>query len=376
MMSRRRIVGQLLTEVGIYVTVGGLLGLVLTAYATRAAAILMPGLAGTSGYGIDGRVLAFTACAIIISTLLAGLAPTNVLGRADPSASLKASGRGADLTRGRKLRATLAIVEIALALGITTAAGLNVRSLQALTQRSLGYDTTNLWLVHAGTYYMKGYASLAGELTFYRRVRHDLTATPGFSAASWSSIAPFANTPDTTFTVAGRSYGAGTKPETDFGPVDAAYFATFRIPTLAVEPSTRRIGRAAPSLIVNAALALRYFGGVSAALGKRATIRLCDRLRTTAGTRTIVGVVADVRQSYGRAVEPIAYLPLTQQSFGGENLVVRTTSAHVNVPAIISTVVARIDPLLPPSTAVPYAELMSEDVIGERAGATLLGISG
>jgi len=307
--ARGRIVAQLLTEVGLYVSVGGLLGLVFTVYATRAVAMLLPGLARIDGYGIDPMVLAFTAFVIVAATLLAGLAPANALGRPDLSASLKASGRGADLTRGRKLRATLAVVEIALAVAITTAAGLNVHSLQALTQRALGYDTTNLWLVHAGAHYMKRYATLAGQLTFYRRVSHELITTPGIATASWSSITPFHSTPDVPFTIAGRSYGPGTKPDVDFGPVDAAYFATFRIHTLAgrtFDASDRE--SSAPTVVVNAAFARRYFGGVSAALGKRITIEITGFGQGIV-PRAIVGVVADVRQTYDRNAGPIAYLP-------------------------------------------------------------------
>ncbi len=373
--ARGRIVAQLLTEVGLYVSVGGLLGLIFTVYATRAVAMLLPGLTRIDGYGIDPPVLAFTAFVIVVATLLAGLAPANALGRPDLSASLKASGRGADLTRGRKVRATLAIVEIALAVAITTAAGLNVRSLQALTQRTLGYDTTNLWLVHAGAHYMKRYATLAGQLTLYRHVSHELITTPGIAAASWSSITPFNSTPDVPFTIAGRSYGAGTKPDVDFGPVDAAYFSTFRIHTLAgrtFDASDRE--SSAPTVVVNAAFARRYFGGVPAALGKRITVEITGFGQAIV-PRTIVGVVADVRQTYDHNAGPIAYLPLAQQSFGSESLVVRATSPHVDVPAIVRSVVARVDALLPPPTAVPYAELMSADVGRQRTAATLLAVS-
>ncbi|MGW8267591.1 MAG: ABC transporter permease, partial [Longimicrobiales bacterium] len=74
--GRGRIVQELLTESFVLAVAGGVVGLLLAWVGVQALLALEPGnLPRMDGIGIDGRVLAFTAGAVILTTFLFGLMP-------------------------------------------------------------------------------------------------------------------------------------------------------------------------------------------------------------------------------------------------------------------------------------------------------------
>jgi predicted lysophospholipase L1 biosynthesis ABC-type transport system permease subunit len=157
--SRVRLVRQFLTESAVLAAAGGLLGLVLAIWGTRAlgqvAAVHLP---RASAIGIDHTVLGFTAILTLMTGVAFGLIPALQASRPDLQGIMKEAGRVAGTGRpGARIRRGLVVAEIAVSLMLLVGAGLLLRSFQQLIAVDLG---SGLALV----------AQPAGEGTLFHRL--------------------------------------------------------------------------------------------------------------------------------------------------------------------------------------------------------------
>jgi predicted permease len=134
-----RIVRQVLTEGALLAATGGIAGIALAqALLAVFAKRVTSDLPSHAALGIDGRVLFFT----MITSLVAGAAfaavPAWQTSRADLHGTLREGGRGS--TGRHRVQRTLVVAEIALALTLTAAAGLMVRTMWQLWQVDPGFN--------------------------------------------------------------------------------------------------------------------------------------------------------------------------------------------------------------------------------------------
>jgi predicted permease len=181
--SQTRVIRQLLTESALLAGLGGVLGLALAYWGTKAVLTLLPGsLPRANDIGLDSHVLLFTLGASIAAGLLFGLAPALKSSRTDLQEVLKESGRGSSGPRHRMQRLFVA-VEVALALVLLVGAGLMLRSLEALWQVNPGFKPD-----HAITFSLSLAAipnsTSADTRARLRRFDAAMTAVPGADAVS------------------------------------------------------------------------------------------------------------------------------------------------------------------------------------------------
>ncbi|HEV2224558.1 MAG TPA: ABC transporter permease, partial [Candidatus Acidoferrales bacterium] len=142
--SHARVIRQLLTESVLLSFTGGLIGLLLAAWGTRAAIAILPQALPRSGnVGLDLRVLLFTLGVSVLAGILFGLAPAFKTSQRNLTETLKEGGRGSSGARHR-LQGVFVIVETALALILLIGAGLMIRSLVALWNVNPGFNPQNL----------------------------------------------------------------------------------------------------------------------------------------------------------------------------------------------------------------------------------------
>lgn len=142
--GRWRVVRQLLTESVILAVAGGLLGLLLAAWGTRAAIRVLPQALPRSGdIGLDAHVLFFTLGVSLLAGILFGLAPAFKASQSNLHEALKEGGRGSSGARHR-MQGIFVIAETALALILLVGAGLMIRSLVQLWQVNPGFNPQNL----------------------------------------------------------------------------------------------------------------------------------------------------------------------------------------------------------------------------------------
>ena len=144
--SRGRLARQLLTESAVLSSIGGALGLALAWAIVRIApAVVSRDFPRLDAIRLDGRTIAFTVAATLVTTILSGLAPALRGARFNLAESLHggdgASAGGFRGLRARRLREGLLVAESAFAVLLLVAATMLARSFIKLTQVDAGYTS-------------------------------------------------------------------------------------------------------------------------------------------------------------------------------------------------------------------------------------------
>jgi putative ABC transport system permease protein len=213
--------------------------------------------------------------------------------------------------------------------------------------------------------------------------------------ASTVSIAPLSGSrSDSTVQFEGYEWKPDERPDIDTNSVTSRYFDAVGIPivlgrdfqesdnltVLPDRPGPSSLGAQMPEpsgpprvVIVNEALARRFFGGQSA-IGRR----LCfGDSWSTERTWEIVGVVRDVRYFDMRsAVEPMIYQPLYRERVGGGTLCVRTSGDPLRLVETIRRKVSAVDSAVWVIRAKTMEDNLNRNLLQERFVATMGGFFG
>ena len=195
--SRPRVVRQLLTENLLISLAGGLLGSVLAVWSFQALvglavpALLPPGLPMTVAWDMtpDARVVGFALALTFATGLLFGLAPALHVSKPDLHAVMKQDTAGAGSSRGgRRLRATLVGVQVALCMTLTIAAGLLVRGLHTTYTVDPGFEYRGVAYVSLESM-LGGYAP-EKVAALRQRLIADVASLPGVEAVAYTDREP------------------------------------------------------------------------------------------------------------------------------------------------------------------------------------------
>ena len=125
--------------------VGGALGLLTCQWFIRAIVALAPeGIPRLDEVAIDVPVAIFSVAVMAVVTLLCGAAPIRQSGILDLAATLNDASRTIAGGRSYRTRSSLLVVQIGLAVVLLVAAGLVVRSFQALQHLDVGFQGESL----------------------------------------------------------------------------------------------------------------------------------------------------------------------------------------------------------------------------------------
>ena len=379
--GRRRIVRQLLTEAVVLSLVGASLGVVLAQVAMHVTLPLVPQLVlpRLGGIVIDARVMAFCLGLSIVSTLLIGLVPALRISGAAFGEGLALQAGAARATgdrQGERLRTLLVAAQIALTLVLLIGAGLLIHSFVRLTSVSPGFESSGrdgVVQTVKVTLPERLYDQPERIHAFAHGVLDRIQYLPGVTSASLINSAPFGRMfIRDEFGIEGQP-----KPTLDAGrpKIEAGYFKTMGIPLLAGREFTARDTAQAPNVaIVSERIVRDYFpGGPGAALGRR--VRVGDR----GEWRTVVGVVADIRQmGLDQDVQPMLYVPFQQER--DEVFVLRFVSFVVRTATPASVVegiraeIRRAAPDLPIQATVTMDEAVAASVAPPRFRMLLLAL--
>src|SRR5262249_34415350 len=188
--SGRQLARLLLSESLVLAVLGGCAGLALSWAALRAAPSLVP--PGLLPEGIplefDARVTLFTAALTCLTGLLFGTAPAWHAARTPLGESLAAGGRAAVGGVGR-VRAMLAVAEVAGAVLLLAGAGLLVRTLASMNAEDPGYRADSV-LTMSVSLPISRYPDQKNVLTFFRRADAALAAIPGVQSVGFVDNLP------------------------------------------------------------------------------------------------------------------------------------------------------------------------------------------
>jgi putative ABC transport system permease protein len=344
---RWQLIRQLLTESVVLGLAGGVLGLLIAVWSTRAIGSLVPDNFATTVYDlssipIDWRVFAFTLALSVVTGIVFGLAPALTASKPDLIQTLRNSRAAGLMSFGlRSFRGWLVVAELALAMVLLVAAGLLVRSFNKLTATDLGFDRENVLTTKISLPRSK-YKERAQSLAFQQELLQKVKALPGVQAAGAINHTPLKGFGMIVFTeIEGQPPPEKKDAPIGAGVVSPEYFHTLKIPLLNGRQLDARDGPGRQKVaLVNHAFAQRFFpkGDV---LGKRVGFA-CEESEGLC--RTIVGVVGNIRQeSLTDEVASELYVPDAQMPMNSMTLFVRTSSDPLSLVAAVRSQVSAID---------------------------------
>ncbi|MGH9311947.1 MAG: ABC transporter permease [Vicinamibacterales bacterium] len=349
--SRGRLIRQLLTESVVLALVGAGVSLLVASIGIDLIREGMPATIRRFIYGwndidVDGRVLAFTTGVAVLAGLIFGLAPAWQGSRAELAETLKEGGRTSAPGRAR-MRATLVVAEVALALMLLVSAGLLIRGAFRLINADRGYEPAGVLTVNLvlpdGKYHEED-----TRRQFFRSLLPRLAAIPQIEASAASNIIPFNNNNrSNNVVIEGQPpVEPGSLSIADYRSVTPDYFRVMRIPllrgrllTAADNTTTQR------AAVISDQMARRYWPDQDP-IGKRFKV---GPVESTGPWITVVGTVGDVLHHWFNSQRgPTFYVPFEQSPELSMVVVARVRSGDPTAIApIVRQEFAAVDPQQP-----------------------------
>ena len=306
--SRAELLAQHLTESLLLSLAGGALGLLLALEMVQWFVSLRQDIPRVETIHIDGVVLAFSACLVVLSALFAGLVSA-FSSRGDVALNvLQESSRSHSAGQGRaKLRRVLLTIEVGITVVLLIGAGLLLKSYARLRSSNLGCVTRNVLTMQFSLPDAR-YDFPAG-VHFYQELLARVRRYPGVQAAALVSTLPGDGYGgDHSFTIQGRPplpQGKGQLAVTRW--VDPGYFAAMEIPFQSGHTfDNSQVLTTGSELIISKTFQRQYFPGEDP-VGKT-VITLGER------PHRIAGVVGDTLYSIGEQARPMMYFPIYTQA--------------------------------------------------------------
>jgi predicted permease len=360
--SRFRLIRQFLTESLLLASFGGAIGLVLAYWGSvllRTQAVRYIGSPGLREMSIDWRVLVYSLAISLATGIIFGLAPALQASKADLNETLKESGLSVTTEAGgRRLRSSLVVVEMALAIVLMTGAGLLIRTFIRILGVDLGFDPNHAVTMWITLPHYK-YANDVQQSEFFRDTLDRLRALPGVeAAASYNAIDAVFFNPATQARPA-----PGQEPTAMELSVSPDYFRAMGGKFLAGRDfSAADAAGSAPVTIINQTLARRYWPKANP-VGDHLVLlaNVYDAQdRTPSQSLEVVGVVGDIKTSEDVwRDEPEFYIPSSQHPTAGAGVVIRTRPDPMSLLSAARGAVLSVDSEQPVHDVRTLAEMVS-----------------
>ena len=320
------------------------------------------------GTGLD-TVLASAGLALLIGVALA-IVPAWVAAHADVRSVLQDGSRGAAgaSRSGKRLRTTLVVAEVALAVVITVQAGLLFRSFATLLDTDPGFKAEHLLTLQM--YTPDHLTTQDARRAFYERWFARIAALPGVEAVGGTTRIPLGSSNVTTSVRAeGDTAPPAALPEVEFRRGSPDYFRAMGMPMLrgrAFLPSERPSDP--PVVVINQTMARVVFG-TDDVVGKR----LQTGPDPNGTWLTVVGVVGDVHHSSLEVAPPAElYVNMLNNPANAPFIAVRTSGDPVALVDSLRRVAKELDPRLVLFDIRTMSDLRSASLAERRFVLTLV----
>jgi putative ABC transport system permease protein len=373
--GRFRLIRQLLTESALLGLAGGTAGLLFAYWGVKLMVVLVRtafSTAAMDSVSIDGAVLGFTLALSLLVGMVAGLAPALGISRLDLNDTLKEGSRGVTGNQRRnRIRSTLVVAEIALALVLLIGAGLTLKSFMILERVDAGVHPENVLVMNISMGGKK-YAKTQVRAPFMETVLGRIGQLPGVQSAAVVTDVPLTDNSDTMgISIQGRpDPPPKQKPIVNYNIIGPGYLRTLGIPLLKGRDFSAGDTEAVPTVaLINQAMAHKFWPNEDP-IGARIS---------TDGKNwaSIEGVVGDVRQLGLRSEpQPEVYLSYLQDPFAWPylSLLVQTSLDPMKQVPSIQAVIWSVDKDLPIASVSSMEEIRSGSIAQPRITALLLAI--
>ena len=369
--GKLRILRGLLTESLLVAALGGVLGVALAVVLLRVMLTAGPGsIPRLQNAGLSNSVLGYSVLMVLATTLLLSVTPAFHSLRRDLSRSMNRT-RGPLDTR---LRQTLVVAQVAIALVLLTGAGLLLRSFQGALELDTGFDDEQLLGISMEMPLPFVSPEWPRAVAFYQQVVDEVAALPAVISAAAAYRHPLDAGWGTTFAFSSRpAPSPGDEPQARFRPVTPGYFETVGVPILrgrdlrATDAST-----SAGAVVVNETFVDVFFESDQEALGSR--IDYPHWWRSGPSSYEIVGIAKDVLYE-GLANDerrPALYFAHAQQPVVEMNLLLRYEGSADALLPVLRQTIWQIDAEMPLDNTFEMTSLLDATVEPRRFSAGLL----
>jgi putative ABC transport system permease protein len=342
--SRGRLLRQFITENLVLATLGGFTARILSVVIVRLFEH-MSTLPRSTSIGVDAYALLFAFFVTLLTGLLLALAPSAASSKLELNTKLKAGRYGAGSIAGPR-SSLLLVSEICLAVVLSVAAGLLLRSFQQAEHLDPGFAPDHLLTTYLRT-------NDAGDgRRFFPELVEQATELPGVSAAALGKCMPGVYAPSATLVFKDRPNDPLNVPTVEACWISSDFFKAIGTRLVSGRFFTVHDDANAPAIvIVNQALAESYWPGQDP-IGKEIGVDYVGAGRNTTGAprfRQVVGIVANVKQKgLDLPAEPALYTPYlqdeTNHAFAGFSLFVRTIGPPTSIAGTIRVLVHSLRP--------------------------------
>jgi putative ABC transport system permease protein len=310
---------------------------------------------GLTAMSLDWRVIAIMGAALLVVAIALSLAP--LVGSRRIFAALR-ERRTSSVSGGRHTRSALIAIEVGGSLALLVGCGLMARTVVRLLDvdigtRVEGIVTATLTMRH------QSYPEVQGRAAFYERLIGSLRANGGDAVLSTPTPLATYNPVDVT-----ASSGAAGKASVRL--VTSGYFELLDVPVVAGRSISATDRASAERVaVVSQSMAQRLWRGGNP-IGQ--TVRLTEQLSgrdTAVVTRTVVGVVRDVRQSPTDEDLSDLYVPLLQSATRFSAIITRA-AATPQTAKNLRRVVSSVDDEIAMRTIESLDEVMSRQLSRPR----------
>ena len=376
--SRRQIIRQLLAESIVLGMVGSAIGLL---FAVWGVDLMLTALPNEVPYWIhfdfDWRVFSFALGIGALSSVLFGLLPAFQASNPRLVDALKEGGRtGAGGVKGQRMRNSLVIAEVALAIVLLIGAGLMMRSFMYLQKTDIGMDPSRTLTFRVGLPEAQFPENETGA-RFFEQLIPKLANLPGVeSAGATTSLPASGNIGTSAFVLEGEAEPKQLQDARQLRQltVTPGYLQTARIPLMRGRDFSVADSKDAPRV------ALIDEDGARAWFPNQDPIG--HQLRMLSGTgeppkwATIVGVVRPV--IYDRLTNhrpmPAVYFAQNQASDRFMSVMVRTKTDPAKFANVARTTVLSVNKDLPVYRVLTMDEVVAQSFWDRRFFSTLFTI--
>ena len=362
-----RIAQQLFIETSLLAGLSAALGIGAGPLLGRLLLLLVPHhLAEGYAVHLEPAILAFTAAAALLTSLIAGLGPAFKLALQRKQMSLREGSRAATASRDKqRLRSAFVIGQVALTFLLLSGTGLFLASLQRLQHVDPGFNPGGVLAARVDFSGDDFKASQERQASFVRGTVERLAAQPGVLAAA--AVQPLVFDPDDggscSFAIAGRPFGPndpGPHSQLSFATPD--YLKVMQIPLLSgrwIAASDTAAGQ--PVAVVDDRLARKYWPGQSP-IGAHISLGCGHK------PALVVGVVATVRLSSleSDTSDGMRYYAFAQNRNVNANFVIRTQGDANRMTAGLLNAIKSTDSSQAVSSITSLDTLVSDSLAGRR----------
>ena len=369
-----RIIRQLLTESVVLALSAGVIGVVLgTTSLSLFRAIVPADSPGMAQAGFDWRVCVFAAALSVLTGLSFGIVPAVSAGRLDLIEAMRGGSQRSASKAWTALRSWLIAGEIALTVVLVAGAALLMKSLYDLTAANPGFNPSRILMVKISP--SESFcAQRESCIAFYNRLGEQARGLAGVVDAAVANTVPMdGQLPAIPTDVEGHPRTADfPSPMLWVGAVSPSYFRLMQIPLLSGRRFNDADGpNAAQVILISASTARRFWPGIDP-IGKHI------RRSGEAGWRTVIGVVADVRQfnlanHSPNSISGAMYMPYAQAVDGGGripvvmDLLVKTTAVAEQAAVELRGVAVAANPEVPVGKVTSLNDIVGDSISGFRS---------